>query len=169
MQCKAPCPLYPRKRPRKRIFANGEVCFTPNSGDVRCNGSCLLRAKSRHSQRKTVCPLYSRGVFDTADALQPRNILSICQRPYILRASGGIYFLLGFAMHQFQSILHSQDIVHPTCAKCGAPMWLTRIEPDEPGWEKRTFECQACQNEALESRQIAIVPHWLAIRRLWRS
>jgi hypothetical protein len=49
-----------------------------------------------------------------------------------------------------ESIPHSQDIVHPTCAKCGAPMWLTRIEPDEPGLEKRTFECQACQNEAIE-------------------
>ena len=56
----------------------------------------------------------------------------------------------GVAMRQFDSIPHSQDIVHPTCAKCGAPMWLTRIEPDEPGSEKRTFECQACQNEAIE-------------------
>ena len=35
-------------------------------------------------------------------------------------------------MRQFESIPHSEDIVHPTCAKCGAPMWLTRIEPDEP-------------------------------------
>jgi hypothetical protein len=23
-------------------------------------------------------------------------------------------------------------------------MWLMRIEPDEPGREKRTFECEAC-------------------------
>ena len=55
-----------------------------------------------------------------------------------------------FVMRQFQVTPPSQDIVHPTCAKCGAPMWLTRIEPDEPGVEKRTFECQACQNEAIE-------------------
>jgi hypothetical protein len=47
-------------------------------------------------------------------------------------------------------IPHSEDIIHPTCAKCGAPMWMTRIEPDGPGLEKRTFECQACQNEAIE-------------------
>ena len=53
-------------------------------------------------------------------------------------------------MRQFESIPHSQDIVHPTCAKCGAPMCLTQIEPDEPGSEQRTFECQACQNEAIE-------------------
>ena len=53
-------------------------------------------------------------------------------------------------MRQFDSIPHSEDIVHPTCAKCGAPMWMTRIEPDGPGLEKRTFECQACQNEAIE-------------------
>jgi hypothetical protein len=38
--------------------------------------------------------------------------------------------------------IHSPDIVHPTCAKCGGPMWLTRIEPDEPGSEQRTFECK---------------------------
>ena len=49
-------------------------------------------------------------------------------------------------VHPFRA----HDIVHPTCAKCGAPMWLTRIEPDEPGSEKRTFECQACQNELVE-------------------
>jgi hypothetical protein len=53
-------------------------------------------------------------------------------------------------MRQFQITPPSLDIVHPTCAKCGAPMWLTRIEPDQPGVEKRTFECQACQNEAIE-------------------
>jgi hypothetical protein len=53
-------------------------------------------------------------------------------------------------MRQFEVIPPEQDIVHPTCAKCGAPMWLTRIEPDEPNSEMRTFECQACQNEAIE-------------------
>jgi hypothetical protein len=37
----------------------------------------------------------------------------------------------GFVMRQFQVTQPSQDIVHPTCAKCGAPMWLTRIEPDQ--------------------------------------
>ena len=56
----------------------------------------------------------------------------------------------GVVMRQFQVNSPSEDIVHPTCAKCGAPMWLTRIEPDGPGSEKRTFECQACQNEAIE-------------------
>ena len=53
-------------------------------------------------------------------------------------------------MRQFQVNSPSEDIVHPTCAKCGAPMWLTRLEPDGPGSQKRTFECQACQNEAIE-------------------
>ena len=56
----------------------------------------------------------------------------------------------GVVMRQFQSTSDLQEIVHPTCAKCGAPMWLTRIEPDGPGLEKRTFECQACQNEAID-------------------
>jgi hypothetical protein len=26
----------------------------------------------------------------------------------------------------------------PTCPKCGATMWLERIEPDGPGHDKRT-------------------------------
>jgi hypothetical protein len=56
----------------------------------------------------------------------------------------------GVAMRQFQPVSNAPEIVHPTCAKCGAPMWLTRIEPDEPGVEKRTFECQVCQYEAID-------------------
>src|SRR5262252_9865763 len=39
---------YPQKRQRKRNSANGHVCFTPESGHVRCNSSCLLWAKSGH-------------------------------------------------------------------------------------------------------------------------
>jgi hypothetical protein len=53
-------------------------------------------------------------------------------------------------MRQFEVNPPAQDIVHPTCAKCGAPMWLTRIDPDGPSLEKRTFECQACQNEVID-------------------
>ena len=41
-------------------------------------------------------------------------------------------------IHQLQ-----QEIAHPRCARCGAPMWLTRIEPYEPDHDQRTFECQA--------------------------
>jgi len=43
-----------------------------------------------------------------------------------------------------------QEIEHPDCAKCGASMWLTRIEPYEPNHDKRTFECQACGNSKTE-------------------
>ncbi len=32
----------------------------------------------------------------------------------------------------------------PTCEKCGVEMWLARIEPARPGYDKRTFECPAC-------------------------
>jgi len=43
-----------------------------------------------------------------------------------------------------------QEIAHPDCARCGAPMWLARIEPDEPDYDKRTFECPACHNVVIE-------------------
>ena len=29
----------------------------------------------------------------------------------------------------------------PHCPNCGTRMWLARIEPDEPSYETRTFEC----------------------------
>ncbi len=32
----------------------------------------------------------------------------------------------------------------PPCSECGAKMWLTRIEPDRPGYEIRTFACTKC-------------------------
>jgi hypothetical protein len=34
----------------------------------------------------------------------------------------------------------------PICPQCGARMWLAQIEPDEPGHDKRTFECLQCEN-----------------------
>ena len=52
MQCKSPCPLYPRKRPRKRTSANGRVRFAPKSRHVQCNSSCLLWANS--GQRRPI-------------------------------------------------------------------------------------------------------------------
>jgi transposase-like protein len=42
------------------------------------------------------------------------------------------------------------EIAHPTCTRCGAPMWLTRIEPDKPDHDRRTFECKACRKTVVE-------------------
>jgi hypothetical protein len=38
----------------------------------------------------------------------------------------------------------------PVCSKCGAPMWLTRIQPGKPGFARRTLECPQCQNAVTE-------------------
>jgi hypothetical protein len=32
----------------------------------------------------------------------------------------------------------------PACPKCGMRMGLTRIEPNAPGIDERTFECHQC-------------------------
>ncbi len=32
-----------------------------------------------------------------------------------------------------------------TCPMCWARMWLTRIEPDKPGYDKHAFECTQCK------------------------
>jgi len=34
----------------------------------------------------------------------------------------------------------------PFCAFCKSQMWLACIEPDQPDYDRRTFECPACPN-----------------------
>jgi hypothetical protein len=48
--------------------------------------------------------------------------------------------------------MHSTRLVlsQPVCPKCGGRMWLSRIEPDEPNHDKRTFECPQCENVVSE-------------------
>ena len=38
-------------------------------------------------------------------------------------------------------------IARPLCSKCGARTMLARIEPDSPGYDRRTFECAECGNQ----------------------
>jgi hypothetical protein len=37
------------------------------------------------------------------------------------------------------------DNLRPPCSKCGRPLVLTRIEPEEPGFDLRTYYCAACE------------------------
>jgi ribosomal protein S27AE len=53
-------------------------------------------------------------------------------------------------MREFHFDTDKIEIAHPTCLRCGAPMWLTRIEPDKPDHDRRTFECKACSNVVVE-------------------
>ena len=46
-------------------------------------------------------------------------------------------------MHTFEPTL-SPNSERPLCLECGAKMWLARIEPVRPNYDKRTFECPAC-------------------------
>jgi hypothetical protein len=127
-------------------------------------GCCLLESGHLHRNkvnwqaRRRVVGARCQDLSVTVPTICVSRRVFIFSRP---RASRALVKLKSFALHackatgvtmsQFQPTPHSQDIVHPTCAKCGAPMWLTRIEPEEPGSEKRTFECQACQNELVEA------------------
>ena len=48
-------------------------------------------------------------------------------------------------MMQSQHIDPGPEITErPTCLLCATRMWLTRIAPDHPEHEKRTFECPVC-------------------------
>jgi hypothetical protein len=39
-----------------------------------------------------------------------------------------------------------KDNRRPPCSKCGRPLILTRIEPEEPGFDLRTYYCAACED-----------------------
>jgi hypothetical protein len=50
------------------------------------------------------------------------------------------------AMRQTKSSLQSSPPIHtPACPKCGLPMWIIRIEPDDPDHDLRTYECPECK------------------------
>lgn len=44
----------------------------------------------------------------------------------------------------------NQFIANPHCERCGAMMWLARIEPDEADHDRRTFECIGCDHQKTE-------------------
>jgi hypothetical protein len=61
--------------------------------------------------------------------------------------------MIGVAMSQTQQTdqtRRTDEIIHPLCARCHAPMWLTRVEDEYPGYKRRTFECQACSTTMTE-------------------
>jgi hypothetical protein len=37
------------------------------------------------------------------------------------------------------------DRLRPPCSRCGRPLLLTRIEPEESGFDLRTYYCAFCQ------------------------
>jgi hypothetical protein len=37
------------------------------------------------------------------------------------------------------------DNLRPPCSKCGRPLILTRIEPEEPGFDLCTYYCAASE------------------------
>jgi hypothetical protein len=38
------------------------------------------------------------------------------------------------------------DTIRPPCSKCSRPLILTRIEPEEPGFDLRTYYCAGCED-----------------------
>ena len=107
--------------------AQANVRFVPMA-DIRCQLIAVSAAGQTQSNFKTYPSASSAAGVSGVGAIEAARAPA-CD---------------GVAMRQFKSIPNSQDIVHPTCAICDAPMWLTRIEPDFPHHEKRTFECKAC-------------------------
>ncbi len=53
-------------------------------------------------------------------------------------------------------------VIRPQCPACGHQMWITRIEPDKPRYDKRTFECPECENEVIEIVKYTCPLGWVA-------
>jgi hypothetical protein len=51
---------------------------------------------------------------------------------------------------QVSHFINRPEVEHPKCGKCGVSMWLARIEPDKPDFDKRTYECPVCENVVAE-------------------
>jgi len=49
---------------------------------------------------------------------------------------------------QTETLFSVSDIGIFSCPKCNKPMRLVCIEPGEPGFDFRTFECEKCHNTA---------------------
>ena len=43
-----------------------------------------------------------------------------------------------------------RDLAHVICEHCGSIMLLTKIEPDKPGYDRRTFDCIECNYTIVE-------------------
>ena len=41
------------------------------------------------------------------------------------------------------------DRLLPPCSRCGRPLLLTRIEPEEAGFDLRTYYCAVCQDNEI--------------------
>ncbi len=48
----------------------------------------------------------------------------------------------------------AHDLQPMPCPKCGANLTLAHIEPDQPGYDRRAFECRECGHS--ETKVIAI-------------
>jgi hypothetical protein len=64
-------------------------------------------------------------------------------------------FCTGKSAHEFSAMAEVPkykfvDNPRPLCSKCGRPLLLTRIEPEEPGFDLRIYYCAFCEaNETI--------------------
>ena len=68
-----------------------------------------------------------------------------------------IRFSIGICAHEFSAMADIPqykfvDSLRPPCSKCRRPLVLTRIEPEQPGFDMRVYYCAACEtNETIIS------------------
>jgi hypothetical protein len=90
--------------------------------------------------------LRDRQSLDLASTkAQPRYITGKRRRRRWLRVVTLPPERLGATMTIFQPATpYSNSIVRPPCSICKMPMLLSRIDPEKPDHNIRTFECRGC-------------------------
>jgi transposase-like protein len=59
--------------------------------------------------------------------------------------------------------VRAKERAAPPCARCGARLWLTRIEPRAPGFDYRSFECSKCHSTCNYEVEYGTSMEWVRI------
>jgi hypothetical protein len=67
------------------------------------------------------------------------------------------------ALVQIGDGVQSKERRPPPCARCGARLWLTRIEPRESGYDCRSFECSKCNGPVNYQVEYGTPSEWIRV------
>ena len=96
------------------------------------------------------CSCLCRDAFDRLGSI---NVFNCAQTTVVIETKLRAVVVSRCVMQQSQQTPSIFLIGRPRCEKCNTRMALTRIEPNGPGHDRRTFECPAC-----EHYEVLVVP-----------
>ena len=114
-----PCPTRTIRHPLN-LFPHGPYLFVP--GGLQCPAPAVAAKHTFQAWRR-----FARS------ALRNDSLSGRLRRGVVVAMTDPLAFKF-------------VDTIRPPCSKCGRPLVLTRIEPEEPGFDLRTYYCAACES-----------------------